>query len=72
MTTPLPPPTMADVVDMAVWAMNRVIIHGLDLRRAGDTRLTEDRWNRIVEADYLINTVQDAYADDLEGQLSEL
>jgi len=56
----MPAPTVVDLIDAVVRASNALVVFELSERRNGTPTMTEGAWDRFVEADYLVNSVQDS------------
>ena len=68
--TTTPDTAVRELVDKAVAALNNLVVHLLDSRPLGradlttPTLVTPGQWKAIVEADHIINTVQDGIGLD--------
>lgn len=63
----LPAPTVIDLMDAVVRASNSLIVFELRNRGNGAPTMTEGAWDRLVEADYLMNSVQDSIYEHTLG-----
>jgi hypothetical protein len=59
-TTELPAPTIVDLVDTAVGSLNNLIVYLVNVDDKDNLGVSAAVWGRLVEADYAVNSAQDA------------